>query len=78
MGNSPPVAARQYLSVREVDHAEALQNPVQQAAAPGCNDLNRIGGEEEKPREVQTGAVPCVPVQRNPMTLTGFEPVSQP
>ena len=78
MGNTEAVAARHYLSVRDEDFAEALRNPVQQVAARGCIEGKVMGGEGREGRETQGGAVPCIPAQRNLMTLTGFEPVSPP
>jgi hypothetical protein len=78
LGNSPKTALAHYTQVTEEHYQKALQNPVQQGAdvartEPQVEHKEKPDGEEM--RELTTY---CMSLQDNPMTPTGFEPVSRP
>src|SRR5262249_45322186 len=85
LGNSPRVAHDHYLSTTE-EHfrraaesgAAVVQNRVQQGAAPDRTVPQESPETLDNCGSSRAGASPCNLGQGRWMTLTGFEPVSQP
>ncbi len=81
LGNSEAVAREHYLQVTD-EHFQAAQKaahfPAQQGRARSSTERKPEGESPEKQASLQLSATPCVSAQAEPMTLTGFEPVSQP
>ena len=87
LGHSPLIAARHYLTSRDAhfDHAaglaptEAAQNPAHSAHARGCTELHGAPDALENAGEndvLQSSATPCTTFPRQPMGVTGLEPVT--
>lgn len=74
--NSPQVASKHYLQITEDHFAKAVQNPVQQPAVSGCNELNKSTQAKEKPPEFPRVASGCRSLLRTALDDTGLEPVS--
>jgi integrase len=56
IGNSQAVAAKHYLQVTDDHFSKAVQNPVQQAAEPGCTGLNSESDTHDKTPVLQGSA----------------------
>jgi len=85
LGNSPRVAHDHYLSTTEehfrraaTSGAMSLQNRVQQAAAPDGTDSPQLPQDLAEHDVARQGANEFYLGHDKEMTLTGFEPVSQP
>jgi len=82
LGNSRAVAQDHYLQVTESHFAravrEAAQNRAQQGAELTRTDSFKPNGEKQNRPDLPSDSASCDWVQDNPMTPTGFEPVSRP
>ena len=85
IGNKRAVAAEHYLQVTDTDFeraaesgARAMQNAVQSATAQNGNKSQNRMEVQEACRVVRNSAGERDLVQHNPLTPTGFEPVSRP
>ena len=76
IGNSPQVASRHYLTTTEVHFRKAVQNPVQQTAEMGCENLNKSILPKENPPAIPRVSALCKPLLRTEMDDTGLEPVT--
>ena len=81
LGNSPRIASKHYLQVREADFQKAAQNPAQQPVQDAAKTGNRLQAGDGEPADLQPLAASCAEcgaLQNEGMTPTGFEPVSRP
>jgi integrase len=85
VGNKLTVAAEHYLQVTDMDFeraaksgAVALQSAVQHGTAPPCMDTKNVPEVQKACENVRDGATYYKSLPRNPLTPTGFEPVSRP
>jgi hypothetical protein len=76
IGNSQAVAAKHYLQVTDDHFSKAVQNPVQQAAEPGCTGVNDDNNSHEKPPVLQGSAASCSSVQVARVGDEGLKPQS--
>jgi hypothetical protein len=84
IGNSQSIAAKHYLQVTE-EHVrqaaeKAAQNPTQQPAARGCNNLQESTPDAAKTAiylALRSDATPCDSKELHRLTPRGFEPRSR-
>jgi len=84
IGNTQAVAIEHYLQVTD-EHfeqaAEAVQNPVQQAAASQCEQVNAVNGGNRKHSDcntMQNDTTPCTSKGLQLMGQSGLEPPTSP
>ena len=78
VGNSPEIARLHYTQVTEADYAKAAQNPAQHPPAMAGTDRQSAAAVQQKSPVLPGLSAHCRSVPTEPVSPTGFEPVSPP